>query len=62
MKEVLKAGSYQVKCMEDGNISHLIESEHLCIELDSTAKHIINIYEKLVEKSHNRSQKQSKRK
>jgi len=61
MKEVLKAGSYQVKCMEDGNISHLIESEHLCIELDSTAKHIINIYEKLSKKKSQSVQKSSQK-
>lgn len=44
VKEILKTGKYEMKNLEDGSMVHLFHGEEICIELNSTAKAITNIY------------------
>jgi len=44
VKEIIKTGTYEMKNLEDGSMIHLFHGEKVCIELNSTAKAITNIY------------------
>ena len=45
VKEIVKTGTHEMKKLEDGSMVPIFRGENVCVELNSTAKVIINVYQ-----------------